>query len=333
MAVNIELIKKLRKLTNAGLSDCKKALEETNGDINASVEIIRAKGKAVAAKRSDRETANGCVLVKVANGFAAMIAVKCETDFVANNQDTIDLTQSILDAAIAAKAKNIEEVNALTLADGQTVADAITSRAGVTGEKTELDGYFFLEGENIYSYNHQNKNGLCTLVQLNQSNEEIGHGLALHIAAANPLSLSEQDIPADVRDEELKVALEKTRDELVEKAVQAALKKAGYNLYIAENEEHIAEGIAKKEITEEQAEDIRRIKKETAEEKAANLPEAMIQNIANGRMNKFYKQSCLLNQDYCLPVDDKTVTVQEYLQRGDKNLTVVAFRRFTLSAE
>ena len=127
--------------------------------------------------------------------------------------------------------------------------------------------------------------------------------------------------------------LEKTRDELVEKAVQAALKKAGYNLYIAENEEHIAEGIAKKEITEEQAEDIRRIKKETAEEKAANLPEAMIQNIANGRMNKFYKQSCLLNQDYCLPVDDKTVTVQEYLQRGDKNLTVVAFRRFTLSAE
>ena len=225
MAVNIELIKKLRKLTNAGLSDCKKALEETNGDINASVEIIRAKGKAVAAKRSDRETANGCVLVKVADGFAAMIAVKCETDFVANNQDTIDLTQSILDAAIAAKAKNIEEVNALTLADGQTVADAITSRAGVTGEKTELDGYFFLEGENIYSYNHQNKNGLCTLVQLNQSNEEIGHGLALHIAAANPLSLSEQDIPADVRDEELKVALEKTSDELVEKPVQAALKK------------------------------------------------------------------------------------------------------------
>ena len=92
MAVNIELIKKLRKLTNAGLSDCKKALEETNGDINASVEIIRAKGKAVAAKRSDRETANGCVLVKVADGFAAMIAVKCETDFVAK----LLLTQSLL---------------------------------------------------------------------------------------------------------------------------------------------------------------------------------------------------------------------------------------------
>ena len=110
MAVTIADIQKLRKMTGAGLADCKKALTEAEGDMDKAIELVRERGLAIAAKRSDRETSNGCVLVKYENGFAAMIALKCETDFVANGKDYIQLTQDILDAAVAAKAKSLDEV-------------------------------------------------------------------------------------------------------------------------------------------------------------------------------------------------------------------------------
>lgn len=330
MAVSIADVQKLRKLTGAGLADCKKALDETEGNIEKAIEIIREKGQAIAAKRSDRETSNGCVLVKVADGFGAIIALKCETDFVANGKDYIQLTQDILDAAVAAKAKSLDEVKALTLADGTKVEDAVVARSGITGEKMELDGYNFMEGENIYEYNHMRKNTLCTMVQMNKPAEEQGHALTMQVAAMNPVALDEASVPQEVKDTEMKVAIEKTKEEQVAKAVEAALKKAGFNLYIAENEEHIAEGIAKGNITEAQAEEIRKIKKGTAEQKAANLPEQMIQNIANGRMVKFFKESCLLNQEF---IQDSKLTVSDYLKAADKDLTVVGFKRFTLNAE
>lgn len=329
MAVSIADIQKIRKMTGAGLADCKKALTEAEGDFEKAVEIIREKGKAIAAKRSDRETSNGCVLVKAADGFAAMIALKCETDFVANGKDFIALTQSILDAAVAAKAKSLDEVKALKLGD-KTVQDEVVNRSGITGEKMELDGYLYLEGDNIEVYDHMNKHLLCTMVQTNKPAEEQAHAVAMQVAAMNPVALNEESVPQEVKDTELKVAIEKTKEEQVNKAVEAALKKAGFNLYIAENEEHIAEGIAKGNITEAQAEEIRKIKKETAEQKAANLPEQMIQNIAKGRMNKFYKDSCLLNQEF---IQDAKISVADYLKAADKDLTVVAFKRFTLRAE
>jgi elongation factor Ts len=118
MAVTIEDIKKLRAMTGAGMKDCKKALAEADGDIDKAVELVRERGLAIAAKRSDRATSNGCVLVKNVNGFAAMIALKCETDFVANGADYIALTQEILDAAIAAKAHTLDEVKELKTKDG-----------------------------------------------------------------------------------------------------------------------------------------------------------------------------------------------------------------------
>ena len=148
MAISIDDIKKLRAMTGAGLADVKKALTEAEGDFDKAKELLRERGLAIAAKRSDRETSNGCVLVKAVDGFAAMIALKCETDFVANGADFIALTQSILDAAIANKCKDIEAVKALTI-NGQTVQEAVTQRSGITGEKMELDGYLVLEGENI----------------------------------------------------------------------------------------------------------------------------------------------------------------------------------------
>ncbi len=329
MGVGLEDIKKLRTLTGAGLGDCKKALAESNGNIEEAIEIIRKKGQAVAAKRSDRETSEGAVLVKSENGFSAIIALKCETDFVANNADFVKLAQDILDLAVANKCKSLEEVKALTLGE-RTVADAVTDRSGITGEKMELDGYNFIEGENVSIYDHMGRHMLCTMVQTNKPAEEQAHNVAMQVAAMNPVALDEASVPQNVKDEELKVAIEKTKEEQVKKAVEAALKKAGFNLYIAESEEHIEEGIMKGNITAEQADEIRELKKKTAEEKAANLPEAMVQNIAKGRMNKFYKESCLLNQEY---IQDSKVTVAEYLKSADKELTVVDFKRFTLRAE
>ena len=330
MAVSIADIQKLRKMTGAGLSDCKKALTDSEGDFNKAMEIIREKGQAIAAKRSDRETSNGCVLVKATGDFAAIIALKCETDFVANGADYIKLTQDILDAAVAAKVKNLDEVKELTLADGTKVQDAVIARSGITGEKMELDGYNFIEGANVSVYDHMNKHLLCTMVQTNKPAEEQAHAIAMQVAAMNPVALDEASVPEEVKETEMKVAIEKTKEEQVQKAVEAALKKAGFNLYIAENEEHLAEGIQKGNITEAQAEEIRQLKKATAEQKAANLPEAMVQNIAKGRMAKYYKDSCLLNQEF---IQDSKLSVADYLKAADKELTVVAFKRFTLRAE
>ena len=329
MGVGLEDIKKLRTLTGAGLGDCKKALAETNGNIEEAIEIIRKKGQAVAAKRSDREAAEGAVLVKSESGFSAILALKCETDFVAKNADFVKLAQDILDLAVANKCKSLDEVKALPMG-AHSVADAVTDRSGITGEKMELDGYCFIEGENVSVYDHMGRHMLCTMVQTNKPAEEQAHNIAMQVAAMNPVALDEASVPQSVKDEELKVAIEKTKEEQVAKAVEAALKKAGFNLYIAESEEHIEEGIMKGNITAEQADEIREIKKTVAEQKAANLPEQMIQNIANGRMNKFYKESCLLNQEY---IQDSKLSVTQYLQATDKELTVVDFKRFTLRAE
>ena len=329
MAVGLEDIKKLRTITGAGLGDCKKALTESNGNIEEAVEILRKKGQAVAAKRSDRDAAEGAVLVKSENGFSAIIALKCETDFVAQNADFVKLAQDILDLAVANKCKSLEEVKALTMGEG-TVADAVTNRSGITGEKMELDGYNFIEGENVSVYDHMGRHMLCTMVQTNKPAEEQAHSVAMQVAAMNPVALNEASVPENVKEEELKVAIEKTKEEQVKKAVEAALKKAGFNLYIAESEEHLEEGVMKGNITAEEADQIRELKKTTAEQKAANLPEQMIQNIANGRMNKFYKESCLLNQEF---IQDSKMTVTDYLKAADKELTVIDYKRFTLRAE
>ena len=224
----MEDIKKLRTMTGAGLADVKKALTEAEGNFERAMEIIREKGQAIAAKRSDRETSNGCVLVKAENGFAAIVALKCETDFVANGADYIKLTQDILDAAVAAKAKSLDEVKELTIADGTKVQDAVVARSGITGEKMELDGYNFIEGENVSVYDHMNKHMLCTMVQTNKAAEEQAHAVAMQVAAMNPVALNKESVPETVVETEMKVATEKTKEDQINKAVEVALKKAGF---------------------------------------------------------------------------------------------------------
>ena len=331
MAISIDDIKKLRAMTGAGLADVKKALTEAEGDFEKAKELLRERGLAIAAKRSDRETSNGCVLVKKEGSFAAMIALKCETDFVANGADFIKLTQDILDAAIAAKAQTLDEVKALKFGDADVQA-AVTQRSGITGEKMELDGYNVLEGDNIEVYDHMKKHTLCTMVQLNQDNAEAGHKVAMQVAAMKPIALDEASVPEEVKQSEYNIAVEKTKEEQIEKAVEAAVKKAGLNPNHFDSEDHIESNQGKGWITAEDVAKFREIKETVSAEKAANLNENMIQNIAKGRVGKFLKENCLVCQEFQFGDGDKQ-SVADFLKKQDKDLKIVDYKRFTLAAE
>ena len=319
-------------MTGAGLADVKKALTESEGDFEKAKEILRERGLAIAAKRSDRETSNGCVLVKVEDNFGAMIALKCETDFVANGKDFVALTQTILDAAVAAKCATLDDVKELTLADGQKVKDAVTQRSGITGEKMELDGYLTLEGENIEVYDHMAKHTLCTMVQTNKPAAEAGHKVAMQVAAMKPVALDETSVPQNIIDEEYNVAVQKTKGEQVEKAVVNAIKKAGINPNLVDSDDHIESNINKGWLTREDADKAKEIREKTAAEKAANLPAQMIENIAKGRVAKFLKENCLVDQEFQFGDGDK-ISVSDWLKKQDSELAIVAFKRFTLAAE
>ena len=218
----------------------------------------------------------------------------------------------------------------LTLANGQAVSAAVTERSGVTGEKMELDGYLFIEGDNVSVYNHMNKNVLCTMVQTNKPAEEQAHAVAMQVAAMKPVALNQESVPQSVIDEEIKVAVEKTKQEQVQKAVDNALKKAGINPAHVDSEDHMKSNQDKGWITAEDVAKAKEIIATVSAEKAANLPEAMIQNIAKGRLNKFFKESCLLNQEF---IQDSKLSVADYLKAADKELTVIDFKRFSLQAD
>ena len=329
MAVTMADITKLRKLSGAGMMDCKKALTESDGDLDKAMEIIRKKGQAIAAKRSDREAAEGCVLAKKDGNFAAIIALKCETDFVAKNEDFVALAQAILDAAVAKRCQNIEEVKALPMGNG-TVQDAVTDRSGITGEKMELDGYNFVEGPFTTVYNHMNKNQLCTIAAFNKENEEVAHNIVMQIAAMNPMAIDEDGISEEVKQQEIAVAIEKTKAEQVQKAVEAALKKAGLNPAHFDSEAHMESNMGKGWITAEDVEKAKEIIATTSAQKAANLPQQMIENIAKGRVGKFLKEVCLLNQE---DIMDPKKSVREAMKDADADLKILSFKRFTLRAE
>lgn len=330
MAVTMAEITKLRHLTSAGLMDCKKALAETNGDIEAAVEILRKKGQAVAAKREDRQASEGCVLAKNEGDFAAIVALNCETDFVAKNAGFVDLTKKILDAAVANRVKSLDELKAINL-DGLTIADLVIEESGKTGEKTEISAYEYIEAPATSSYNHLG-NKLSTIVGFNIDNVDyqVGRDVAMQVASMNPVAVSRDTVPASVIESEKTVAIEKTKEEQVKKAVEAALKKAGINPNLVDTPDHVESNIAKGWLTREEADKAAVIAKETAEAKAANLPEQMIQNIATGRLNKFFKESTLLEQEF---IKDPELTIEKYLAKAQDGLTVVAFKRVNLNED
>ena len=332
MAVTMAEISKLRTMTGAGMMDCKNALTEANSDFDKAVEIIRKKGQATASKRSDREASEGCVLAKAEGGFAAVLALKCETDFVAINADFVALTRSILDVAMATKPATVEELKALTI-DGRVISDVILDRSGITGEKMELDYYEFVQGGTTAAYIHPG-NKLATLVAVAQENAEYEtlRGMAMHIAAMAPVAIDESEVPQKVKDNELAVAIEKTKTELVAKEVEVAIKKAGINPAHVDSETHIESNMAKGWITAEEAAKAREIRETVTAEKSATLPEQKVNSIAAGRMAKFYKEYTLLEQKYEGGSEEAgKITVKELLAK--KQVTCVGFKRVTLNQE
>jgi len=222
-------IQKMRKATGAGMMDCKTALTEAEGDFDKAVEIIRKKGQAIANKRADREANEGAVFTKIENGHGAMLALNCETDFVARNENFIALAQKFLDAAFEAGAKTIDDVKKVTI-DGTTIEDLIHEQIGVIGEKIDIPFYAYEEAPYIHSYIHFG-NKLAAMVLFNkETGAEVANNVAMQVAAMAPIAVDKDDVPADIVEKEIEIAKEQARNEnkpenLLEKIAMGRLNK------------------------------------------------------------------------------------------------------------
>jgi len=330
MAISAADVMKLRKMTSAGMMDCKKALEEAEGDFDKAMGIIREKGKLVAAKRADRETSEGAVKARISGNKAILVCLGCETDFVSRNSAFQDLANAIADAAIAACPTDLEDLKACKMASGETVEEAVEAQTGKTGEKHVLAYYAIVEAPYVAQYVHTLNGKLGALVGFSKSvPEDLAKGVVMQVASMNPVSISAEDCPQSVLENEKKVAIEKTKDEQVQKAIDAALKKVGINPAHVDSEDHIESNTAKGWLTPAQAEQARQIIKTVGEEKAANLPAQMVESIANGRVQKFLKENTLVEQEY--QMGDGKQTVKEVLAAAGADVKVVAFKRFSLN--
>ena len=263
---------KLRKMTGAGMMDCKKALTEAQGDFDNAVKLIRERGLAIANKRADREATEGACVTKVsADGkFAVALTINCETDFVAKNDDFLGFANQIADIAIANKCASMEDLMACDF-EGKPLNEQILVKSGVVGEKLDLSKYETLVGEFVVPYIHSN-NKIATLVALNKVvDAQVGRDVAMQIAAMNPVSLDKDDVPAEIIERELEIGRQQAANE--------------------------------------------------------GKPEAMLDKIAQGKLGKFFKESTLLQQAF---IKDGKMSVIQYLQSVDKDLTATAFKRFSL---
>ena len=330
MEIKAADVAKLRQMTGAGMMDCKKALVEANGDYERAKEIIREKGKLVAAKRADRETSEGRVIAKVNGTKAIVVGLGCETDFVAKNEEFKALAEAIAETAIANCPADKEALMACVLADGRTVEAAVTEQTGKTGEKHQVAGYEVVEAPYIVAYMHNVTGKLAAVVGFSKEfDAQVAKGVAMQVASMNPVAVSADSVPQSVIDTELKTATEKTKEELVQKAVDAALTKAGINPAHVDSEAHIESNTAKGWITPEQAEQAREIIKTVSAEKAANLPEQMVANIAKGRLQKFFKEQTLEEQGY--QMGDGKTAVKDVIKAADAEAKVLVFKRLSLA--
>jgi len=273
MKITAQQVNELRKRTGAGMMDCKKALVESNGDMEKAIDILRKKGQKIAAKRADRAADEGVILAKVSTdgGFAAALMINCETDFVAKNSDFIAFVKSILDLAIENKARNADELKALNL-NGRTVEESIMDQTGIIGEKIELGRYEIVEAPAAFAYVHQG-NRIAAIAGLNKSGDfsQVGKDVVMQIAAMSPVAVDKDDVPQTVIDHEIEIGKDQARQE--------------------------------------------------------GKPEAILEKIAMGKLNKFFKENTLLNQAF---IKDSKQTVGQYLKAADKDLTVTVFKRLAL---
>ncbi len=275
MKITAQQVNDLRKRTGAGMMDCKKALVETEGDMEKAIDVLRKKGQKVAAKRADRDAAEGVVLAKVSsdNKYAAAVMVNCETDFVAKNSDFIAFTKSILDVAVENKAANIDALKAIVL-NGRTVEELVMDQTGVIGEKIQLGRFEIIEAESAYSYIHPG-NRIATIAGFNKAGENLadaGKDVVMQIAAMDPVALDKESVSDETIKREIEIGMDQARQE--------------------------------------------------------GKPEAMLEKIALGKLNKFYKENTLVNQSF---IKDSKSSVSQYLDSVEKGLTVTGFKRLALA--
>jgi elongation factor Ts len=272
--INAADVAKLRRVTLAGMMDCKKALEESEGNFDKAIEIIRKKGQAVANKRADREATEGVVISKVSpdGKTGAIIVLNSETDFVAKNADFQALANKILDIAVTKKPANLEALKSLPL-DGGKVGEKVVEYIGIIGEKLDLSYFEKIEAAHVQAYIHPG-NRLATLVGFTKSgiDAQVYKDVAMQIAAMNPVAVDKDFVPESVIAQELEIGKEQARRD--------------------------------------------------------GKPEEMLEKIAQGKLTKFFKESTLLNQEF---VKDNKITIRQYLQSVNKELTVTEFKRYTLN--
>lgn len=268
-------INKLRQMTGAGMMDCRKALTETNGDFEESIDWLRKKGAKVAALRGDREAKEGVIIAQTSADQKSGIAVcvSCETDFVSKNSDFIAFAQSIADAAIEHNVKSVEELNNVTL-NGAKIADLVNDKLASIGEKIAISKFERLDAAYVASYIH-GAYRIGVLVGLNKESSEAGKDVAMQVAAMNPVAVDANSVSAET------VAREKAI------------------------------------ITDQ-------IK---SDPKMAGKPDAMIDKIADGKLNAFFKENTLTAQPF---VKDGSKSVGDFLAGVDSGLKVVAFKRVAL---
>lgn len=261
---------KLRKQTGAGMMDCKKALQESDGDFDAAIDYLRKKGQKLANKRADREASEGYALAKVSGNKGYLLVLNCETDFVAKNEDFGKLVESFLNVAIESGASNLQDLLAASI-DGISVAEKVTEQTGVIGEKLELSYFEVVEGATVYGYNHPG-NQIATLIALNEDVDEIyAKDCAMQAAAMAPVAIDESGVSQEAIEKELEIAKELLRQE--------------------------------------------------------GKPENMVDQIAQGKLKKFFKENTLLNQAF---IKDNKKSIKQYLGEASKDLTVVAMKRFSM---
>ena len=237
MSISASDVAKLRKLTGAGMMDCKKALVESEGDFDRAIQIIREKGQAVANKRADREASEGDVIAKVsADGkYGALIALNCETDFVAKNEDFVKLAHEICDLALATKPANLDALKNTPFKNGKTVEGIITEQIGIIGEKLELACCESLAGEVVCPYIHMG-NKLATLVSFNQAgvDKQVYKDVAMQVAAMRPLYLDRDEVPSEVLEKEKEILKEQAENEGLDKSKIEMIVNGRINKYYEE---------------------------------------------------------------------------------------------------
>lgn len=225
-------VAKLRKTTGAGMMDCKNALQEAEGDFDKAIEIIRKKGQAIANKRADREAGEGVVLAKTSddNTYGAMIALNCETDFVAKNDNFVSFAASLLDRALEVKPASLDELKSAQMGN-VTISEKLIEQIGIIGEKVELSAFEAVEAAAVQAYIHQG-NKLATLVGFTKAgiDQQVYKDVAMQVAAMSPVAVDKDNVPEKVKQQELEIGMEQARREgkpeaMLEKIAQGKLAK------------------------------------------------------------------------------------------------------------